>query len=92
MIWQIFNFILEQLAAVDGMRGDMPLLIIVNSVHFNEIGDVTNGPVDKILKRYVNLKFDFMVFDYTYKVNMIVVFLLLFWTQYVALFKCHETL
>lgn len=60
------------------MRGNLPLLIIMQEIDFGTPEDPVIQSFDDVYKDFKNINFDFMVFDNTYQVSNMVAFLFLF--------------
>lgn len=57
------------------MRKDKPLLIIIGDVEWVKINDIIANDVGEVLNPFANVDFDFMAFDNTYVVSILVLFL-----------------
>lgn len=63
---------------MEGIKGDLPLLIVMQNIIINEIADILEeDAMEAVFKDFVEIDFDFMVLDNTYKVRNMVIFLLI---------------
>lgn len=50
-------------------KGDLPLLIIMQDNKLKTISNMDDEDLNSVFQEFMNIDFDFMVFDNTYKVS-----------------------
>lgn len=78
--------------AVENFKGSLPLLIISHFIDFETIGTILEQNFEDVFGTFVNIKFDFMVFDETYKVSNTVYFCYFFKLKTLNIQNCIQIL